>query len=185
MSRLTSLRATASMPSRQPATCRPRPRSTGSPRSLWPGCAPRDDSFRCRWSRKPSGGLSEFETLMGFGPGLRELPRIPVLRTWVNKGLARSNLRQVARVPLNESQQPRASFICVGEISTFCSLLAKRQKSDDNHCQQYRGPIQNLSPQVVIVAKQFEVRLCDQQHRIDRDNEDHEIREDVQAFEVD
>ena len=69
--------------------------------------------------------------------------------------------------------------------STVPALLAKRQKSDDNHCQQYRGPIQNLGPQVVIVAKQFEVRLRDQQHRIDPDSEDHEIREDVQAFEVD
>src|SRR5215208_4469109 len=114
-----------------------------------------------------------------------ELRRIPLPRTPVNKGLARSSLRQVARLPLNESQQPRASFICVGETSTLCSLLAKCQKSDDNHRQQYRGPIQNLGPQVVIVAKQFEVRLRDQQHRIDRDSEDHQIREDVQAFEVD
>src|SRR5215212_4532211 len=114
-----------------------------------------------------------------------KLRRIPLLRASVNKGLARSSLRQVARVPLNESQQPTPSFNCVGETSTLCSLLAKRQKSDDNHCQQYRGPIENLSPQVVILAKQFEVRLRDQQHRIDRDSEDHDIREDVQAFEVD
>jgi hypothetical protein len=63
------------------------------------------------------------------------------LGTSVNKGLARCSLRQVAQIPLNESQQPRASFNCVGETSTLCSLLAKRQKSDDNHCQQYRGPI--------------------------------------------
>ena len=43
MSRLTSLRATASTPSRQPAACRPRPRSAGSSRSRWPGCARRAD----------------------------------------------------------------------------------------------------------------------------------------------
>jgi hypothetical protein len=114
-----------------------------------------------------------------------ELPRIHIPRTPVNKGLTRSSLRQVARLPLNESQQPTASFICVGETSTLCSPLAKRQKGDDHHCRQYRGPIENLGPQVVIVAKQFEVRLRDQQHRIDRDGEDHEIRQDVQAFEVD
>jgi AcrR family transcriptional regulator len=40
-----SLRATASTPSQQPAACRPRPRSAGSSRSLWLGCAPRADSF--------------------------------------------------------------------------------------------------------------------------------------------
>ena len=43
MSRLTSSRATAFTPSRQPAACRPRPRSAGSSRSLWLGCAPRSD----------------------------------------------------------------------------------------------------------------------------------------------
>ena len=91
----------------------------------------------------------------------------------------------MARVLLNESRQPRARYDCVGETPTLSSLLAKRQKSDHNHCQQYRGPIEDLSPQVVILAKQFEVRLRDQQHRIDPDSEDHEIREDVQAFEVD
>src|SRR5215210_182363 len=67
----------------------------------------------------------------------------------------------------------------------LCSLSAKRQKRDDDHRQQNRGPVQNLDPHVVIVAKQSEVRLRDQQHRIDGDTEDDEVRDNVQAFEID
>src|SRR5215208_1553758 len=43
---LTNLRATASMPSQQPATCRIRLRSAGSSQSPWRGCAPRAESFK-------------------------------------------------------------------------------------------------------------------------------------------
>jgi hypothetical protein len=47
MSRPTSLRATASKPSRQPAACSPKSRSAGSSWSLWLGCGPRAELCFC------------------------------------------------------------------------------------------------------------------------------------------
>jgi len=53
MSRLTSWRATASTPSRQPVACRPKPRSAGSSRSRWLGCAPTLTRAEAAGARSP------------------------------------------------------------------------------------------------------------------------------------
>ena len=53
------------------------------------------------------------------------------------------------------------------------------------HIVNNRGPVKNLGPDVVIFAKQSEVRLRDQQYRIDSDSEDDDICEEVQTFEID
>ena len=63
------LRNTVSMPSQRLAACLLRPRSADSSRSLWPGCAPRTESFRCLGSRR------HFSTLRFRAPILHGVRR--------------------------------------------------------------------------------------------------------------